>query len=212
MSKIIFRSNKFLLSSVIFILLFASPLAQSASSGIGDDADDGCLCHGSKSQSTTVVIEGLPQQWAANQSYDMAITINSTIEKSQDSDARLGGFRLIINDGIVVFEENNNSQIIDNGYTHTAQGNEYRQWNFTWTAPTSNDTVVTFVAHGNAVNSDQQTTGDAWNYVSYSVAGEGFTGVIKEPPNYSNEIDNGEIALLIFSVITLVGLFYYSTK
>ncbi len=201
-----------MLSSVIFILLFTSPLAQSASSGIGDDADNGCLCHGSKSQSTTVVIEGLPQQWVANQSYEMAITINSTIEKSQDSDAQLGGFRLMIDDGIVVFEENNNSQIIDEGYTHTSQGNEYRQWNFTWTAPTYNDTVVTFVAHGNAVNSDQQTTGDAWNYFSSSVAGEGFTGVIKEPPNYSNDISNSEIALLIFTAITLVGIFYYSTK
>ncbi len=207
-----FRSNKLLLSSIIFILLFTSPLAQSASSGIGDDADNGCLCHGSKSQSTTVVIEGLPQQWVANQSYEMAITINSTIEKSQDSDAQLGGFRLMIDDGIVVFEENNNSQIIDEGYTHTSQGNEYRQWNFTWTAPTYNDTVVTFVAHGNAVNSDQQTTGDAWNYFSSSVAGEGFTGVIKEPPNYSNDISNSEIALLIFTAITLVGIFYYSTK
>ena len=121
-------------------------------------------------------------------------------------------FRLIINDGIVVFEENNYSQIIDDGYTHTAQGNEYRQWNFTWTAPTSNDTVVTFVAHGNAVNSDQQTTGDAWNYHSSSVAGEGFTGVIEEPPNYSGDIGNSEIALLIFAAISLIGLFYYSTK
>jgi len=205
-------SSKLLLPSLILILLFASPLAQSIPSGIGEDADNGCLCHGSKSQATTVRIDGIPQQWVANSTYEMAIIINSTIEQSQDADARLGGFRLMINDGIVIFEESNNSQIIDDGYTHTTQGNAYRQWNFSWTAPTYNDTVVTFIVHGNAVNSDQQSTGDAWNYFSSSVAGEGFTGAIGNPPNYSNEIQNSEIALLLFAAISLTGLFYYSTK
>jgi len=212
MSKIRVCNSKLMFSSLFFILLLAPSLAQSASSGIGDDAENGCLCHGSKSQSTIVTIEGLPQQWVANQTYDLAIIINSTIEQSQDIDASLGGFRLMIDDGLVLFEESNYSQIIDEGYTHTSQGNAFLQWNFTWTAPASNDTVVTFVAHGNAVNSDQQTTGDAWNYHSSSVAGEGFTGVIEEPPNYSGDIGNSEIALLIFAAISLIGLFYYSTK
>ena len=66
--------------------------------------------------------------------------------------------------------------------------------------------------HGNAVNSNEQSTGDAWNYYSTAVAGEGYTGVIGETPDFSDEIQNREIALLVFAVISLVGLFYYSTK
>ena len=66
--------------------------------------------------------------------------------------------------------------------------------------------------HGNAVNSNQQSSGDAWNSYSTAVAGEGYTGVIGESPNYSDEIQIREIALLLFAVISLVGLFYYSTK
>lgn len=194
------------------ILLFAAPLVQSVPSGVGDIGDDGCLCHGEKSQSTTVTIDGIPQQWVANSTYNMSIIINSTVEISQDENARLGGFRLMIDGGTVIFEQSNNSQVINEGYTHTSMGNQYRQWNFSWTAPSSNDSVVTFVVHGNAVNSDEGSSGDAWNYISYSVGGEGFTGVIGDPPNYSDEIQNSEIALLVFAVISLAGLFYYSTK
>ena len=207
-----FIGSKLMVSLFFFILLSGPPLAQSFSPGVGDIGDDGCLCHGGKSQSTTVLIEGIPQQWAPNITYNMSIIINSTIEISQDENARLGGFRLMINEGLVVFEEGNNSQVINEGFTHTSTGNQYREWNFSWTAPSSNDSVVTFVVHGNAVNDNGQSTGDAWNYYSHSVAGEGFTGVIGDSPNYSDEIQNSEIALLIFAVISLAGLFYYSSK
>ena len=214
MRLIIMRANrnKFLVSLLLFILLFSSPLAHSAPSGVGDMANDGCLCQGSKSLSTSVIIDGIPPQWAANNSYEMSIIINSSIEISDEDDARLGGFRLMVNEGTVVFADNDSAQVINEGYTHTSSGNQYRQWNFSWTAPSSNDSVVNFVVHGNAVNSNDQSTGDAWNYYSTAVAGEGYTGVIGETPDLSDEIQNREIILLVFAVITLVGLFYHSTK
>ena len=204
--------NKLLVSLLFFILLFSSPLAQSIPSGVGDMGDEGCLCHGAKSTSTSVIIDGIPPQWAANNSYQMSIIINSSIEISNEENARLGGFRLIVDGGKVIFAETNHTQIINEGYTHTSQGNQYRQWNFTWTAPSSNDSVVNFVVFGNAVNSNEQSSGDAWNYYSTIVAGEGYTGDIGESPDFSDEIQNSEIALLLFAVISLVGLFYYSTK
>ena len=204
--------NKLLVSLLFFILLFSSPLAHSAPSGVGEIGDDGCLCHGAKSQLTSVIINGIPQQWAANNSYEMSIIINSSIEISDEEDARIGGFRLVVDGGTVLFADNDSVQVINEGYTHTSSGNQYRQWNFSWTAPSSNDSVVNFVVHGNAVNSNEQSTGDAWNYYSTAVAGEGYTGVIGESPDPSNEIQNREIALLLFAVISLVGLFYYSTK
>jgi len=206
------KRTKLLVSLLFFILLFSSPLAQSVPSGVGDIANDGCLCHGAKSLSTSVILDGIPSQWAANNSYEMSIILNSSIEISDKDNARLGGFRLMVDDGEVIFAENNHTQVINEGYTHTSSGNQYRQWNFTWTAPSSNDSAVNFVVFGNAVNSNDQSTGDAWNYYSTTVAGEGFTGVIEESPDYSDEIQNSEIALLLFAVISLVGLFYYSTK
>ena len=214
MRLIIMRANrnKLLVSLLFFILLFSSPLAHSAPSGVGDIGDEGCLCHGAKSQLTSVIIDGIPQDWAANNSYEMSIIINSSIEISDEENARIGGFRLMVNEGTVVFADNDSAQVINEGYTHTSSGNQYRQWNFSWTAPSSNDSVVNFVVHGNAVNSNDQSTGDAWNYYSTAVAGEGYTGDIGESPNHSDEIQNREIALLVFAVITLVGLFYHSTK
>jgi hypothetical protein len=206
------KRNKLLVSLLFLILLFSSPLAQSIPSGVGDMANEGCLCHGAKSPSTSVIIDGIPSQWVANNSYEMSIIINSSIEISSEQNARLGGFRLMVNEGAVAFAENNRTQVIDEGQTHTSQGNQYRQWNFTWTAPSSNDSVVDFIVFGNAVNSNSQSTGDAWNYYSTTVAGEGYTGVIGESPDYSDEIQNSEIGLLLFAVISLVGLFYYSTK
>ncbi len=204
--------NKLLVSLLFLILLFSSPLAQSIPSGVGDMGDEGCLCHGAKSLSTSVIIDGIPPQWAANNSYQMSIILNSSIEISDEENARLGGFRLMVDDGEVIFAENNRTQVINEGYTHTSQGNQYRQWNFTWTAPSSNDSVVNFVVFGNAVNSNGQSSGDAWNYYSTTVAGEGYTGVIEQPADYSDKFLNREISLLLFAVISLIGLFYYSTK
>jgi len=204
--------NKLLVSLLFFILLFSSPLAHSAPSGVGDIGDEGCLCHGAKSQSTSVIINGIPQEWAANNSYEMSIIINSSIEISDEENARIGGFRLVVSEGTVVFADNDSAQVINEGYTHTSSGNQYRQWNFSWTAPSSNDSIVDFIVHGNAVNSNDQSTGDAWNYYSTTVAGEGYTGIFEESPDYSDEIQNSEIAILLFAVISLVGLFYYSTK
>ena len=204
--------NKLLVSLLFFILLFSSPLAQSSPSGVGDMGNEGCLCHGAKSLSTSVIIDGMPPQWAANNSYAMSIIISSSIEISDQENAQLGGFRLIVDGGEVIFAENNHTQIINEGYTHTSQGNQYRQWNFTWTAPSSNDSVVDFVVFGNAVNSNGQSSGDAWNYYSTTVAGEGYTGAIEQPADYSGKFLNREIALLLFAVISLIGLFYYSTK
>jgi len=214
MRLIIMRANrnKLLVSLLFFILLFSSPLAHSAPSGVGDIGDEGCLCHGAKSQSTSVIINGIPQEWAANNSYEMSIIINSSIEISDEENARIGGFRLVVSEGTVVFADNDSAQVINEGYTHTSSGNQYRQWNFSWTAPSSNDSIVDFIVHGNAVNSNDQSTGDAWNYYSTTVAGEGYTGIFEESPDYSDEIQNSEIAILLFAVISLVGLFYYSTK
>ena len=206
------KRNKLLVSLLFFILLFSSPLAQSIPSGVGDMGTEGCLCHGTKSPLTSVIIDGIPTQWSSNNSYEMSIIINSSIEISDEENARLGGFRLTVNGGEIIFAENNRTQVINDGYTHTSQGNQYRQWNFTWIAPSSNDSTVDFIVLGNAVNSNDQATGDAWNYYSTTVAGEGYTGVIEQPLDYSDKFLNREIALLLFAVISLVGLFYYSTK
>ena len=214
MRLIITRVNraKLLVSLLFFTLLFSSQLAHSIPSGVGEIGDEGCLCHGASSQSTSVIIAGIPQEWAANSSYEMSIIINSSIEISDEENAPIGGFRLMVDEGTILFADNDSAQVINDGYTHTSSGNQYRQWNFSWTAPSSNDSLVNFVVHGNAVNSNQQSSGDAWNSYSTAVAGEGYTGVIGESPNYSDEIQIREIALLLFAVISLVGLFYYSTK
>lgn len=210
--SIVHLQVKVLICLLFFVLLVASPQVQSIPSGVGEVANDGCLCHGAKSSQSSIIIDGIEQNWIANKTYNMSIIINSSIEVSADEGARLGGFRLLVSAGVIAFEDENSAQLIEGGYTHTSLGNQYRSWNFSWTAPSSNDSVVDFVVHGNAVDSNQQSSGDAWNYYSISLAGEGYDGELGDGPEFSDEIDNSQIALLIFAVITLLGLFYYSTK
>ena len=62
---------------VVLVLALLSQVAVSAPSGIGKSANDGCLCHGDRDQSTTVWIEGLPESYESNAMYNFSITVES---------------------------------------------------------------------------------------------------------------------------------------
>ena len=68
----------------------------------------------------------------------------------------------MVNIGVLYF---NNSEgiIIDDGWTHQESSNQQRIWNFSWLSPDDNTTMAKLLVYGNAVNGNQQQTGDNWN-------------------------------------------------
>ena len=83
-------------ASMLLVLLFA-PSISSLPSGVGEMANDGCLCHGGASEATVVFISGLPVEFESNTTYNLSLQIDSSIEPSQDS--HQGGFRFNVQGG-----------------------------------------------------------------------------------------------------------------
>jgi hypothetical protein len=154
-------------ASMLLVLLFA-PSISSLPSGVGEMANDGCLCHGGASEATVVFISGLPVEFESNTTYNLSLQIDSSIEPSQDS--HQGGFRFNVQGGgMVQFENTSEVQILEDGWTHDLAGTYQRQWNLTWTSPENSTEPVNFSLVGNAVNGNEQSDGDAWSLYDLSI-------------------------------------------
>lgn len=154
-------STSVLWASMLLVLLFA-PSISSLPTGVGDMANEGCLCHGGTSDATTVLISGLPEEFESNTSYNLSLQIESSIEASADN--HQGGFRFFTKGGgTVQFENTSEVQELDDGWTHKLAGTYQRQWNLTWTSPENSTEPVKFSLVGNAVNGNEQSNGDGWS-------------------------------------------------
>lgn len=159
-------STLMLWASMLLVLLFA-PSISSIPSGVGDMANEGCLCHGGISDATTVVLSGLPEKFESNTTYNLSLEIESSINASKDS--HQGGFRFFTKGGgVVQFENASEVQQLNDGWTHELAGTYQRQWNLTWTSPGNSTEPVKFSLVGNAVNGNEQSNGDGWS--SYVVS------------------------------------------
>ena len=141
------------------ILLSLIGQSQALPDGIGDRANNGCLCHGGADDTTSVNLSGLPEVYNSSVEYNLTLTIESPVESNDVQ----GGFRIIISQGELIAE---GWQIMDDGYTHTSEINDRRQWEVVWVAPEADDELATFVVHGNAVNGNGNVNGDEWNSMS----------------------------------------------
>ena len=186
---------------VFLLLLFSTHCfssSQSYPSGVGEIADDGCTCHGIASNLTVISLIGLPVSFESNQTFDLVLVLESSIEVQ--TDASQGGFRLLVSDGTIEFENLNQTQELEDGWTHSSEGNTQRAWNFSWTAPHDNSTIVEFIVNGNAVNGNENPMGDAWNSYGVTLPGSSFDGTLLQP-----DIDQ-TYSLTDFSII-IGGLF-----
>ena len=188
----------------IVILGLMIPLATSAPSGIGTAANDGCLCHGEKNLDTQIDIQGLPDSFESNTTYNFSINVHSqNIPVNVGEEA--GGFRLLITDGKISFDSNEGLiQEMDEGWTHTEAGNAVRTWNLTFTSPRDNSSFVDFTIYGNAVNGNQATTGDEWNAVTIRVPGLVYEGDLLE--GASDEFSPMDYSVGLISLLALTYL------
>ena len=187
------------------ILLSLIGNSQALPEGIGDRADDGCLCHGGSDDSTTVSLVGLPEVYNSSMEYNLTLTIESPVELNEVQ----GGFRILISQGEMIGE---GWQIIDEGYTHTTEINDRRQWDAVWVAPEADDELATFVIHGNAVNGNGAVSDDEWNSITIAIPGPNYTGEVVTPELSTREISDIQITVGVIGIIALFALAFYAIK
>lgn len=189
---------------VVLVLALLSQVAVSAPSGIGKSANEGCLCHGDRDQSTTVWVEGLPESYESNTMYNFSITVESETV-AVNPNGSIGGFRMLVVGGSIIFDESAGLiQELDGGWTHTESGNKVRSWNFSLLSPEDNASYVDFMVYGNAVNGNQASSEDAWNSLSLRLPGVEYDGEI-----FSDQADGFspmDYTVGLVSMIALVGL------
>ena len=187
------------------ILLSLIGNSQALPEGIGDRADDGCLCHGGSDDSTTVSLVGLPEVYNSSTEYNLTLTIESPVELNEVQ----GGFRILISQGELIGE---GWQILDEGYTHTTEINDRRQWDAVWVAPEADDELATFVIHGNAVNGNGAVSDDEWNSITIAIPGPNYTGEVVTPELSTREISDIQITVGVIGIIALCALAFYAIK
>ena len=189
---------------VVLVLAFLSQIAVSAPSGIGKSANEGCLCHGEKDPNTAVNIQGLPESYESNTTYNFSITIESETVPPNPNGS-IGGFRMLVVGGSITFDEAGGLiQELDGGWTHTESGNTARSWNFTFISPENNASHVDFTIYGNAVNGNQASSEDAWNSIDFRLPGVQYDGeLLSEQVDVFNPMD---YTVGVVSILALVGL------
>ncbi len=193
------------------IVLLATPsiLSTNASPhGVGNAANEGCQCH-AFSADTMILVEGLPQRFESKMTLNLTLSLESSIPMSEGQ--HNGGFRLeYIGEGSVVPLNHTLTQELDGYLTHTENGSFLREWTFEWTTPLDNSTVVEFRIYGNAVNGNNEPTGDGWSELTIKVPGvqsnEDFS------LNTSQDIDLIDIAILVLGLLLLGYLLWSSFR
>jgi hypothetical protein len=167
------------------------------------------MCHGSASNSTEISLIGIPTFFESNQTFHLSLEINSSV--AAQSETVQGGFRLLVSDGIIEFENESQAQEMDAGWTHTSKGNAYRSWNFTWTAPEDNTSSVEIVVHGNAVNNNENPLGDDWNSFGVTIPGSSFDGTLIQP-DVNQSFTLTDYSIIIGGLIAILGFLYVAIK
>ena len=189
---------------VLMAALFFAPPITAFPSGIGNQADNGCLCHGVADTSTQVELSGLPQAWEANTTYTLNISISSTDETL--ANGSMGGFRLLISDGEVNYSREL-VQLLEDGLTHTEKGSDGRQWQVNWTSPDVATSTVHFELYGNAVNGDGESSGDAWSSFKISLPGVNAT-TIEVASSGPTPTELGGLIVAVVAIAILFKMMY----
>lgn len=197
-------TRRCLAAGVLLLTVMASNWVLASPNGLGSEANEGCLCH-NRDASTAVELRGLPEAFESTQNYSVTLVVSSSMVALENGTQ--GGFRLLVDEGELVLNNDSLVQALDGGWTHTTEGSAMRSWNLVWQAPAENDTAATFVVHGNAVNGNNAPTGDAWSTLEVVVPGVAYEGdlVPKEGIDGVSQTDRWVLAV---GLLVLVGLLW----
>jgi hypothetical protein len=208
LTPIMMRSTALVLLVALIFTTMAPYQSNASPHGVGAQGTEGCLCH-SFSSTTIISVEGLPERFESNQSYHFEILLTSDIQSLAQS--HKGGFRLdYTGTGSILHDNESLTQEVDGVHTHTLDGSYYRNWSLVWVAPSDNSSTSTFVIFGNAVNGNNQSSGDGWSKLEITVP-----GVLSEDEYNSmtdSEFELVDIIILMVGLIVLGYLLFGSFK
>ena len=193
------------LTLLTLIALISIPFSVAYPDGIGESANSGCLCHGAADELTVVKILGLPEAYESSTQYNLSLVIESDIERDADAVENWGGFRLIVSSGEILGAP----QEYEEGYTHTNASE--MSWNVTWISPEDDSKTTRFRLHANAVNGNNEQTGDNWNSFELRIPGINHQGEVSEN---TGSISNGGWEMLtgIIGISALLFVGYWATR
>ncbi len=188
---------------VLIVSLAVMSQVEALPTGVGEIGDNGCVCHGASAEETVVNLSGLPDVYNSSQTYNLLLTIESDLQ----SNGTQGGFRILVSHGQITGDV----QEMDGGYTHSSSNNNKRTWELNWTAPESDEELVTFITHGNSVNGNGAPTGDEWNSNSYAIPGPNYDGEINAPV-IENSPSPRQLAVGVVGIIAVLSLAFMAIK
>jgi len=195
------------LLGVFLVALLAPSTGVSSPNGVGDEANEGCLCHAPVDQ-TTVRLDGLPDVYERNTSYALTLSVENPSVPSNGLYA--GGFRILVSNGTLAMNTSL-GQELGTGWTHTESGAGQRSWDLVWTSPANNDSRTDFTVHANAVNGNNAPTEDGWSSLEVAVGGVAFEGPL-QPADGIDGVDAADKVVLAVGLAVLVGLLWVSAR
>ncbi|MDP6866140.1 MAG: hypothetical protein QGG62_04295 [Candidatus Poseidoniaceae archaeon] len=159
------------------LMILQVPNGESYPYGI-ENVPNGCTCHNAvPSETVNIVLEGVPDEFEANKTYTLNISVTGGAE-SVENHTNLAGFNLWMSRGILSNISEDVQVFSNNEVGHTEAGNDQRSWSVTWTAPMDEDLEVEYRLHVNTVNGDGiPSDQDHWNRVTGSINDEVVTPV-----------------------------------
>ena len=160
--------------ALVFVLLSAlmlGPVGVAFPNGIGEQGDDGCLCHGAPSLEDTIHLHGWPETYTPGQAY--VLHANASVSEGLN-----GGFRLLVNAGNLTANATSTAQAMEGGLTHSAPSSISEGWVAVWVAPNATDRAVRAVLHVNVVNENGAQDGDRWASLDVVAVGPDHEGPI----------------------------------
>ena len=172
--KLLTRSLAILITACMMLTL---PTLEGNSSGIHNQASNGCSCHYSGSAPT--LNHNFPTTYNGGQTYTIQISVTGGVSGSG------GGFNVVVDKGSLSTPGIGIMAVkVDSGgtsATHTT--NSYRSWSFDWTAPAAGSGSVDVDIAGLTANGANGNSGDAWTTLSLTIP---EPGPVNTPPSASN--------------------------
>ncbi|MEE3083851.1 MAG: choice-of-anchor V domain-containing protein, partial [Candidatus Thermoplasmatota archaeon] len=145
------------------LLLLALPTHEGYSSGIHNQASNGCSCHYSGSAPT--INHNFPTTYNGGQTYSIQISANGGVSGSG------GGFNVVVDKGSLSTPGVGIMavKVDSSGLSATHTTSSYRSWSFDWTAPSTGSGTVDVEIAVNTVNGNSASSGDAWTTSSITI-------------------------------------------
>lgn len=145
----------------------------------------GCTCHGANpTAGIGIGLERISDHWVPGQAYQMTLKITGTLPAiPMPVGQNAGGFALDFNAGSMSTTDDQTQIVGGTTLTHTAAGNNVREWHFLWTAPTDKSSV-TFKVSVNAVNGNTLSDpADQWNRKEFTFSAGAVPASSAPPPS-----------------------------